>query len=59
MYTYHLYIIPLFDIFITKVIPIIRSTETEHKTPRSNLKISYGTTLPDSADNGSIYLLHK
>ena len=28
-------------------------------TARSNLKISYGTTLPDSADNGSIYLLHK
>lgn len=26
---------------------------------RVNLKISYGTTLPDIADNGSIFLLYK
>ena len=28
-------------------------------TARSNLKITYGTTLPSSADNGSIFLLYK
>lgn len=26
---------------------------------RNNLKITYGTTLPSSADNGSIFLLYK
>lgn len=28
-------------------------------TARTNLKIGYGTSLPSSADNGSIYLLYK
>lgn len=28
-------------------------------TARTNLKIGYGTTLPSSADNGSIFLLYK
>lgn len=28
-------------------------------TARSNLKIGYGTTLPSSADNGSIFLLYE
>jgi len=28
-------------------------------TARTNLKISYGTTLPGSGDNGSIFLLYK
>ena len=28
-------------------------------TSRTNLKISYGTTLPSSADNGSIFFLYK
>ena len=28
-------------------------------TARTNLKIGYGTTLPQSADNGSIFLLYK
>lgn len=28
-------------------------------TARTNLKISYGTTLPGSADNGSIFILYK
>jgi len=28
-------------------------------TSRSNLKITYGTTLPSSADNGAIFLLYK
>lgn len=27
-------------------------------TARTNLKISYGTSLPDSADNGSIFFLY-
>jgi len=28
-------------------------------TARANLKITYGTTLPGTADNGSIFLLYK
>lgn len=28
-------------------------------TARSNLKISYGTSLPSSADNGSIFFLYQ
>lgn len=28
-------------------------------TARENLKISYGTTLPQSADNGSIFFLYE
>lgn len=28
-------------------------------TARTNLKIGYGTTLPSSADNGSIFFLYK
>lgn len=28
-------------------------------TSRTNLKITYGTTLPSSADNGAIFLLYK
>jgi len=28
-------------------------------TARTNLKIGYGTTLPTSADNGSIFFLYK
>ena len=28
-------------------------------TARTNLQISYGTTLPGSADNGAIFLLYK
>ena len=28
-------------------------------TSRTNLKILYGTSLPDSADNGTIYLLYE
>lgn len=28
-------------------------------TARGNLKISYGTSLPSSADNGSIFFLHQ
>ena len=28
-------------------------------TARSNLKITYGTVLPASADNGAIFLLYK
>ena len=28
-------------------------------TARTNLKITYGTTLPSSADNGSIFFLYK
>ena len=28
-------------------------------TARTNLKITYGTTLPSSADNGAIFLLYK
>lgn len=28
-------------------------------TARTNLKIGYGTTLPGSADNGSIFFLYK
>ena len=28
-------------------------------TARSNLKIGYGTTLPSTADNGSIFFLYK
>ena len=28
-------------------------------TARSNLKIGYGTSLPGSADNGSIFLLYE
>lgn len=28
-------------------------------TARSNLKITYGTTLPGTADNGAIFLLYK
>ena len=28
-------------------------------TSRSNLKITYGTNLPSSADNGAIFLLYK
>lgn len=28
-------------------------------TARSNLKITYGTSLPASADNGAIFLLYK
>lgn len=29
------------------------------ETARGNLKISYGTTLPSSADDGAIFLLYK
>lgn len=29
------------------------------ETSRTNLKIGYGTSLPSSADNGSIFLLYK
>lgn len=28
-------------------------------TSRTNLKITYGTSLPNSADNGAIFLLYK
>ena len=28
-------------------------------TARTNLKITYGTSLPNSADNGAIFLLYK
>lgn len=28
-------------------------------TSRTNLKITYGTTLPNSADNGAIFFLYK
>ena len=28
-------------------------------TARQNLKVTYGTTLPSSADNGSIFFLYK
>ena len=28
-------------------------------TARSNLKIGYGTSLPDSGDDGSIFLLYE
>lgn len=28
-------------------------------TARNNLKITYGTTLPSTADNGAIFLLYK
>lgn len=28
-------------------------------TSRTNLKITYGTTLPSSADNGAIFFLYK
>lgn len=28
-------------------------------TARTNLKIGYGTTLPSSADNGSLFFLYK
>jgi len=28
-------------------------------TARTNLKITYGTTLPQTADNGAIFLLYK
>lgn len=28
-------------------------------TARTNLKITYGTTLPSSADNGAIFFLYK
>lgn len=28
-------------------------------TARTNLKVAYGTTLPNSADNGSIFFLYK
>ena len=28
-------------------------------TARTNLKVSYGTTLPSNADNGSLFFLYK
>ena len=37
--TYHLYIIPLLEIFITNVTPIINKTDTEQSTANINLKI--------------------
>lgn len=35
------------------------NTFNSWSTARSNLKITYGTTLPSSADNGAIFLLYK
>ena len=37
---YHLYIIPLFVIFITKVRPIISIIEIVHNSAKSTLKVS-------------------
>ena len=39
MHDFHLYIIPLLEILITNVTPIINNTATEHSIARSNLKI--------------------
>ena len=35
------------------------NTFNNWSTARTNLKISYGTSLPGTADNGSIFLLYK
>ena len=35
------------------------NTFNSWSTARSNLKITYGTTLPSTADNGTIFLLYK
>ena len=35
------------------------NTFNNWETARTNLKISYGTSLPSSADNGSIFLLYE
>lgn len=35
------------------------NTFNSWSTARTNLKITYGTTLPGSADNGAIFLLYK
>lgn len=35
------------------------NTFDDWNTARNNLKMGYGTTLPSSADNGSIFFLYK